>query len=46
MPGPVLFGYDGSEGSRAAMSTTAELDARLIVCGRRGRGAEEGPCPH
>jgi hypothetical protein len=46
MPGPVLFGYDGSQGLRAAMAAAAELDARLIVCGRRGPGAEEGPCPH
>ena len=38
MPGPVLFCYDGSEGSRAAMAAAAELDARLIVCGRRGLG--------
>jgi nucleotide-binding universal stress UspA family protein len=39
MPGPVLFCYDGSEWSRAAMAAAAELDARLIVCGRRGLGA-------
>ena len=28
MPGPVLFCYDGSEGSRAAMAAAAELVAR------------------
>jgi nucleotide-binding universal stress UspA family protein len=28
MPGPVLFCYDGSEGSRAAMAAAAELLAR------------------
>ena len=28
MPGPVLFCYDGSEGSRAAMAAAAELIAR------------------
>jgi len=27
MPGPVLFCYDGSEGSRAAMAAAAELVA-------------------
>jgi hypothetical protein len=35
MDGPVLFCYDGSEGSKAAR----EIDARLIVCGQRARGA-------
>jgi hypothetical protein len=28
MPGPLLFCYDGSEGSRAAMASAAELVAR------------------
>jgi len=30
MPGPVLFCYDGSEGSRAAMAAAAELVARPV----------------
>jgi hypothetical protein len=30
MPGPVLFCYDGSQGSRAAMTAAAELLAHPV----------------
>jgi hypothetical protein len=40
MPGPVLFCYDGSEGSRAAMAAAAELvayPAPAVVCAHAAR---------